>query len=120
MTCHLFQSQTGSQALSDLITRLRNGVMPYRFNPKREARPSQTSLWEGEPLPRCWFQSQTGSQALSDDINHFSLRSSNVVSIPNGKPGPLRLADPDAILQVIRDVSIPNGKPGPLRRQPCK
>ncbi len=60
------------------------------FNPKREARPSQTAILE--PLDH-------------DGPN---------VSIPNGKPGPLRRGRADAGV-VEKDVSIPNGKPGPLR-----
>src|SRR5579885_1010344 len=67
----LFQSQTGSQALSDL-----------------ESFCTQSR--------RAWgFQSQTGSQALSDFSLHSSRRKLVEVSIPNGKPGPLRPGDAD-------------------------
>src|SRR5579885_3460618 len=43
------------------------------------------------------FQSQTGSQALSDLAGRRANRRKRSVSIPNGKPGPLRLKqlDPD-------------------------
>ncbi len=37
------------------------------------------------------FQSQTGSQALSDDFLPLAAQDREDVSIPNGKPGPLRL-----------------------------
>ncbi len=62
----MFQSQTGSQALSDLRaarSRKRGGA---RFNPKREARPSQTEHQRAWAIQQILFQSQTGSQALSD------------------------------------------------------
>ncbi len=85
-----FQSQTGSQALSDEAYGCRINSVFIRFNPKREARPSQTQsqrtvqikeirfnpkrearpsqtyypLWQSNQLAS--FQSQTGSQALSD------------------------------------------------------
>ncbi len=36
------------------------------FNPKREARPSQTTVVGAKELKAAAFQSQTGSQALSD------------------------------------------------------
>ncbi len=87
-----FQSQTGSQALSDAQPSRRNHRQHWSFNPKREARPSQTltftphggafasvSIPNGKPGPlrhsgggvggggRRRFQSQTGSQALSDE-----------------------------------------------------
>ncbi len=85
------------------------------FNPKREARPSQTIQEEGH------------------------TRKSALVSIPNGKPGPLRLSQTYCEPSIDRSfnpkrearpsqttgrkdrcrepesVSIPNGKPGPLR-----
>ncbi len=134
-----FQSQTGSQALSDTIDWLSLNVIiqrfnpkrearpsqtvwyasrvpaRYRFNPKREARPSQTKLEAEPPLPSspCFnpkrearpsqtmlhccikqfstrFQSQTGSQALSDPASGGDTWTVQAVSIPNGKPGPLR------------------------------
>src|SRR5579884_655375 len=86
------------------------------FNPKREARPSQTIQEEGH------------------------TRKSALVSIPNGKPGPLRFSQTYCEPSIDRSfnpkrearpsqttgrkdrcrepesVSIPNGKPGPLRR----
>src|SRR5579884_3464678 len=86
-----FQSQTGSQALSDTVARFRPGS-------GRE------------------FQSQTGSQALSDAIGSPSGLGFLYVSIPNGKSGPLR---PELLLRqggASGIVSIPNGKSGPLRR----
>ncbi|SRR5579884_4149500 len=161
-----FQSQTGNQALSDAAQRPTWPISISRFNPKREARPSQTQLRDlttssirlvsipnGKPGPLrrvrvmltgkdihefqsqtgsqalsdtvsmmtdmkyvMRFQSQTGSQALSDAVEFVGLQEGVLVSIPNGKPGPLRRR------QVERGeggeaVSIPNGKPGPLR--PC-
>ncbi len=109
-----FQSQTGSQALSDLA-RTPNPQIPSCFNPKREARPSQTlrasALNQGEHggfnpkrearpsqtflcirRDASWwrFQSQTGSQALSDLVMLIDTIQITHVSIPNGKPGPLR------------------------------
>ncbi len=36
------------------------------------------------------FQSQTGSQALSDSLLGGDINRDQQVSIPNGKPGPLR------------------------------
>ncbi len=89
-------------------------VASSSFNPKREARLSQTedalspdeiafvSIPNGKPGPLrrylfilslvlvAVFQSQTGSQALSDAISRSARRFVGVVSIPNGKPGPLR------------------------------
>ncbi len=38
-----------------------------------------------------------------------------LVSIPNGKPGPLRPQQVIADAEQWYAVSIPNGKPGPLR-----
>ncbi len=61
-----FQSQTGSQALSDGISLFLFAPPVQCFNPKREARPSQTSS------------------------NFSSISEAEKVSIPNGKPGPLR------------------------------
>ncbi len=116
----LFQSQTGSQALSDSYVRRAKALKGDRFNPKREARPSQTTLpydeflWfdmvsipNGKPGPLRHilsqpvlilpgkFQSQTGSQALSDAVNFNNFGVMVNVSIPNGKPGPLRLGNLD-------------------------
>ncbi len=87
------------------------------FNPKREARPSQTrpGVEFGINLPG-EFQSQTGSQALSDACDQRRGVCRRAVSIPNGKPGPLRLRI-YARKSCERVVSIPNGKPGPLRRK---
>ncbi len=111
------------------------------FNPKREARPSQTSDEPPQPAKAEMFQSQTGSQALSDAHQHYLFTGSGIVSIPNGKPGPLRRsqgtggvmsggsfnpkreARPSqtgnypSLLNALETVSIPNGKPGPLRRR---
>ncbi len=133
-----FQSQTGSQALSD-FAQVAILVIGSRFNPKREARPSQTPLVravagrrqcfnpkrEARPSqtrtfrssPSTWgtFQSQTGSQALSDLEEIGIPYSFYSVSIPNGKPGPLRLKPVGLLHRQKRSVSIPNGKPGPLR-----
>ncbi len=85
-----FQSQTGSQALSDGCIRCPTSVMAKCFNPKREARPSQTDTAPCRVQTRKGFQSQTGSQALSDHRGALPHRGDQVVSIPNGKPGPLR------------------------------
>src|SRR5579884_528633 len=62
----MFQSQTGSQALSDL------------------------NCCCGKAGHQASFQSQTGSQALSDAIGRCRPRCPDGVSIPNGKSGPLR------------------------------
>ncbi len=62
----LFQSQTGSQALSDTLAAASAAAAEEGFNPKREARPSQTR--QRQPKTQCLY----------------------IVSIPNGKPGPLR------------------------------
>src|SRR5579883_878983 len=63
------------------------------FNPKREARPSQTPAHYVLTYQIGEFQSQTGSQALSDRNPHTASAAPHVaVSIPNGKPGPLRLS----------------------------
>ncbi len=110
------------------------------FNPKREARPSQTTDARHLRTFSEWFQSQTGSQALSDGASQAGYRMVRQVSIPNGKPGPLRRNRPSGrqrrhgcfnpkrearpsqtvtrstLLQFQEPVSIPNGKPGPLRR----
>ncbi|SRR5579885_2801046 len=110
----LFQSQTGSQALSDGATRGYASCHECRFNPKREARPSQTWARVHSPVHRGSFnpkrearpsqtrltlvdmealrkfQSQTGSQALSDNHHVEGGHDPDDVSIPNGKPGPLR------------------------------
>src|SRR5579884_3169429 len=86
-----FQSPTGSKALPDRKERIMIQEQKRDFNPKREARPSQTKT-----TPTAWcsfapFQSQTGSQALSDSRTADGKPEANAVSIPNGKPGPLRL-----------------------------
>src|SRR5579884_2978665 len=60
------------------------------FNPKREARPSQTLRVRVARRAGGGFQSQTGSQALSDGIALGVRYLLAIVSIPNGKPGPLR------------------------------
>src|SRR5579883_2277636 len=62
------------------------------------------------------FQSQTGSQALSDSLLGGDINRDQQVSIPNGKPGPLRRFTLMRIAVCNGTVSIPNGKPGPLRR----
>ncbi len=62
----MFQSQTGSQALSDKITYSSCSCWDLCFNPKREARPSQTKITYCGCAEDQEFQSQTGSQALSD------------------------------------------------------
>src|SRR5579884_1165010 len=70
----MFQSQTGSQALSDSHPVHATPIPGASFNPKREARPSQTKQYG------CWheadqmFQSQTGSQALSDAASPIASR----------------------------------------------
>ncbi len=112
----MFQSQTGSQALSDYPIQDRLLGYAKGFNPKREARPSQTLDALGLPSPQSVFQSQTGSQALSDNDRGRHEDLSAWVSIPNGKPGPLRPAFTKRGNTVLYMVSIPNGKPGPLRR----
>src|SRR5579883_1314138 len=66
-----FQSQTGSQALSDLIS-------PFAM-----ALHNTVSIPNGKPGPLRHYQSCYQSTRLWD------------VSIPNGKPGPLRQADPE-------------------------
>src|SRR5579884_287816 len=60
------------------------------FNPKREARPSQTQAFPLPRYPGLMFQSQTGSQALSDAKRPLPAHDWPDVSIPNGTPGPLR------------------------------
>src|SRR5579883_1976052 len=85
-----FQSQTGSQALSDRIQVRIHEEANHGFNPKREARPSQTRESRKPPPAREKFQSQTGSQALSDPVQMMYTQARSNVSIPNGKPGPLR------------------------------
>ncbi len=136
-----FQSQTGSQALSDISTTSVSHVARSSFNPKREARPSQTQCQAHSIAVGGEFQSQTGSQALSDGVFLFGYIGFQMVSIPNGKPGPLRpdvapslddrrlrfqsqtgsqaLSDEGCMAPGYLDalVSIPNGKPGPLRRR---
>src|SRR5579885_1808887 len=139
----MFQSQTGSQALSDAAR---------RHIAQREK--DEVSIPNGKPGPlrprllhpighqTASFQSQTGSQALSDTILIAPFWRYLLVSIPNGKPGPLSryisgtrsmgtyivfqsqtgsqaLSDRAGVAAccVIRHVSIPNGKPGPLRRR---
>src|SRR5579884_174801 len=62
------------------------------------------------------FQSQTGSQALSDAEAAIAHPEETIVSIPNGKSGPLRHQWLRGLVgQVV--VSIPNGKSGPLRQR---
>src|SRR5579885_969855 len=85
-----FQSQTGSQALSD------NGTQYIDYTD------SSVSIPNGKPSPlrrgfpclhksgNMGFQSQTGSQALSDEDCQSALKQIDPVSIPNGKPSPLR------------------------------
>ncbi len=113
--------------------------MAVGFNPKREARPSQTASFQRLSSTCMMFQSQTGSQALSDPACKYWLLRVSGVSIPNGKPGPLRplyaadfeqqrdMFQSQTGSQALSDsnrksftcealeVSIPNGKPGPLR-----
>ncbi len=134
-----FQSQTGSQALSDayfryadttssfvsipngkpgplrLMVTIKHGATCLSFNPKREARPSQTLIGSTHRIFMLLFQSQTGSQALSDrGMSEYNMKIL-CVSIPNGKPGPLRRRMLPQLREVMVRVSIPNGKPGPLR-----
>ncbi len=85
-----FQSQTGSQALSDYEAASLPVHQNDGFNPKREARPSQTTILVASPECTAQFQSQTGSQALSDTSEMCWPWRQLRVSIPNGKPGPLR------------------------------
>src|SRR5579884_2918835 len=139
----MFQSQTGSQALSDDLVFIAVALQVNRFNPKREVRPSQTCGGCLLAPRRLEFQSQTGSQALSDVISRSpanrpatsfnpkrEVRPSQtgicdrhpqngpIVSIPNGKSGPLRLLHRCYVHYDAEEVSIPNGKSGPLRHTP--
>src|SRR5579884_3009792 len=68
-----FQSQTGSQALSDCAWLVAVSTPLLCFNPKREVRPSQTYHSDTPQLIADMFQSQTGSQALSDEITSHPL-----------------------------------------------
>ncbi len=86
----MFQSQTGSQALSDSPSE-RNGYLVVKF------------------------QSQTGSQALSDQVTGVGMCGCRVGFNPKREARPSQTPNlPDAIIVSI-GVSIPNGKPGPLR-----
>src|SRR5579883_324963 len=64
----------------------------HRFNPKREARPSQTLAQEAArfiPQYRCnpKREARPSQTAYDSSGNGYN----GTVSIPNGKPGPLRL-----------------------------
>src|SRR5579885_3493493 len=133
VACAAFQSQTGSQALSDEATqrailgnanvsiphekpgalrKLMNRHNPQRlrcFNPKREARPSQTLTSITYSLAPVLFQSQTGSQALSDEARELGELCREEVSIPNGKPGPLRPGIIQACLTRLRPFQSQTG-----------
>src|SRR5579884_2684008 len=55
LASHMFQSQTGSQALSDATWTPLGVPDDSCFNPKREVRPSQTTSTEPETLPSTGF-----------------------------------------------------------------
>ncbi len=86
-----FQSQTGSQALSDPL-RWQVGHQHREVSiPNGKPGPLRLTSWKMFSSIVIWFQSQTGSQALSDNIKDCLSPRRILVSIPNGKPGPLRL-----------------------------
>ncbi len=92
-------------------------VLFIRFNPKREARPSQTQQSAATFLAihQCFNPKREArpSQTVRAKMGYPKV---GKVSIPNGKPGPLRLSI-SCECQSWRFVSIPNGKPGPLRQE---
>ncbi len=141
-----FQSQTGSQALSDPVRDLLIQTAMQMFQSQTGSQALSDNV-SRKALSRRYekFQSQTGSQALSDANLRVVPNGLQNVSIPNGKPGPLRLgggkmdrensgisfnpkreARPSqtsstAVTEIrIHRVSIPNGKPGPLRPRVCR
>src|SRR5579885_1922006 len=86
-----FQSQTGSQALSDLIALALDDICQRGFNPKREARPSQTVAGRALPRRRAQGFNPKREARPSQTPAHQTTRFQTIrVSIPNGKPGPLR------------------------------
>src|SRR5579884_38492 len=81
----MFQSQTGSQALSDADASASSGA-------------------------KLLFQSQTGSQALSDLCPPEEMdEKMSSVSIPNGKSGPLRLPVYEAHRQAVNEFQSQTG-----------
>src|SRR5579884_67108 len=134
-----FQSQTGSQALSDPSTRQTTSPRTLCFNPKREVRPSQTQLKDVASRLRLMVSIPNGKSGPLRPIACSAVTYSSPVSIPNGKSGPLRRnarhcssvaplafqsqtgsqALSDRIQSLLKastiPVSIPNGKSGPLR-----
>src|SRR5579885_544764 len=88
------------------------------FNPKREARPSQTpTRKEDRTALLCGFNPKREARPSQTFVSHIMPLFSTDVSIPNGKPGPLRRNRGERASRVVI-VSIPNGKPGPLRPLP--
>ncbi len=109
-----FQSQTGSQALSDIcisceaiyqkVVSIPNGkpgplrrslspplaYFPASFNPKREARPSQTLHRERQRTGLSGFNPKREARPSQTFQWSGSQSPCLRVSIPNGKPGPLR------------------------------
>src|SRR5579884_4189329 len=138
-----FQSQTGSQALSDYLSARAARRTLKSFNPKREVRPSQTVISTYFSSQITLFQSQTGSQALSDDklcicrngrSGSFNpkreVRPSQTASArrvsgcsflsfnPKREVRPSQTPTASMLDCVLgKLVSIPNGKSGPLRRR---
>src|SRR5579884_699398 len=101
-------SQTEARVLA---ARIQNG-----FNPKREARPSQTLRTSFFVAQTRGFNPKREARPSQTDPHPRRRAGAGVVSIPNGKPGPLRHKRFD-IAPGLPDVSIPNGKPGPLRQK---
>src|SRR5579883_466460 len=61
------------------------------FNPKREARPSQTpTRKEDRTALLCGFNPKREARPSQTFVSHIMPLFSTAVSIPNGKPGPLR------------------------------
>ncbi len=86
----MFQSQTGSQALSDRWNAPVQIVKDLRFNPKREARPSQTERRRDVDKWRfCFNPKREARPSQTEQIACVGIPTGKV-SIPNGKPGPLR------------------------------
>ncbi len=86
----MFQSQTGSQALSDYGVWAVIAIFPLVSIPNGKPGPLRRQGSHPGCVGPLLFQSQTGSQALSDLVQQALAAMKRPVSIPNGKPGPLR------------------------------
>ncbi len=112
----MFQSQTGSQALSDELGHVPESVLSQKFQSQTGSQALSDLGGIGGFIGRVIsFQSQTGSQALSDACSVDLLLCREDGFNPKREARPSQTRRKKGVSYGDSAVSIPNGKPGPLR-----